>query len=262
MGSIRDDHLDARLDFDRLRAERLEYEPPRFDGGQDALPTFLGRVTSIQTSIKTGQFCKVVPATVLGPEREGGAGSFSDPGTAAGAASVLVCLVGSFVPRTGDHVICRFVDHRWVTETSGGSIAHGTGIVLPSCFCAVPASLQMVSAAPQCNYRMFQSCSIQYGPPPPAMVALNFSSNVFTSSATFVDPITSSAFFYYFWCQYNQFFLTRIFPTSPFGSPYRDAILYTWVIGGYGNSCQPFRLEAGSPYPGSDSSCAVSILGG
>lgn len=250
------------LDFERLRASRPEFEPPELDPENGALPAFLGRVVSTQMSIRAGQFCRVMPTSVLGAEREGGSAAFAPFPSGSDSPAVLVYLMGSFVPRTGDYLVCRRVDHRWVAETSGGSISHGTGVLLPSCFCAVPSSLQMTSAAPQCNYNMFQSCTIRYGPPPAAMVALNFSANVFTSSASFLDPVSQAKFFYYFWCQYNQFFLTRIFPTSPFGSPYRDAILYTWVVGGYGNTCQPFLLASGTPYPGSDESCSVSISGG
>ena len=251
-----------RLDFERLRATRAEFTAPGPLAANDALPSFLGRVVSVQSSIKSGRFVKVIPAVLLGKEREGGGGIFSDAGQGSKAPSALVFLLGSFVPMTGDYLVCRFVDHRWVAGTTGGGSSQGTGILLPSCFCLVPPTLQMVSGFPSCNYKMFQSCTIQYGPPPPAMVAQNFTSNVFTSTSSFVDPITGSSFFYYFWCQYNQFFLTRIFPTSPLGSPYRDAILYSWVVGGYANTCQPFRLENGAAFPGSDTSCQVSIIGG
>ena len=262
MSIIPEQPFDERLDFERLRAGRPEFTTPGPSPLHDALPSFLGRVVTVQSIIKSGRFVKVAPAILLGKEGEGGSGTFSDAGTGINAPSLLVYLLGSFVPTTGDYLVCRFVDHRWVAETTGGKVTPGTGILLPSCFCMVPPTLQMVSSYPDCNYKMFQTCTIQYGPPPPAMVAQNFTSNVFTSTSSFVDPITKSSFFYYFWCQYNQFFLTRIFPTSPFGSPYRDAILYSWVVGGYANTCQPFRLENGAPFPGSDTACQVSIIGG
>ena len=253
---------DELLDFERLRAGRPEFTTPGRLASNDALPTFLGRVVSVQTTIKSGRFVQVVPTVLLGKEREGGNGTFADAGSGASKASVLVYLLGSFVPSTGNYLVCRFVDHRWVAETTGGRASSGSGVSLPSCFCLVPPTLRMISGTPDCNYRMFQSCTLQYGPPPPAMVAQNFTSNVFTSTSLFDDPISKSSFFYYFWCQYNQYFLTRIFPSSPYGSPYRDAILYSWVVGGYANTCQPFRLENGTPFPGSDVSCQVSIIGG
>ena len=135
------------------------------------------------------------------------------------------------------------------------------GVGLPGCFCLVPPSLSMTSGDPSCNYGMFQSCSITYGPPNGSMRMLGFQSNVFTSEAMFYDRISQSSFFYYFSCQYNEFFLTRIYPTSPFGSPYRDGILYHWILGGYANTCVPFSLLAGQAYPGSDASCSVQITG-
>lgn len=129
-----------------------------------------------------------------------------------------------------------------------------------SCFCDPPVTLNMISANPSCNYQMFQSCTLTYGPPPPAMVEFGYTSDIFTSE-TFNDSLTNDDFFYYFWCQYNQFFLTRVFPVSPFGSPYRDGILYTWIVGGNGNNCKPFSLQSGTPFPGSDLTCSVTITG-
>ena len=249
----------GRLDFERLRAGQNRLSLPDGDLADDSLPSFLGRVVTSETSVKVGRFIKVVPSTVLGTEREGGSGNFSANGGS--SPPVLVYLMGSFVPMPGDFVVCRFVDHRWVTELSGGGSSHGQGIVLGSCFCLLPPVLRMTSGDPNCNYAMFQSCTLAYGPPPPAMRALNFTENLFSSSATFVDPITNSSFFYYFACLYNQFFLTRIFPSSPLGNPYRDGILYNWIVGGYGNTCQPFRLEYGMPFPGSDATCSVTISG-
>ncbi len=256
----------GRLDFERLRRAQLRLDWSGGAGGSDALPSLLGRVVTTEASIKVGGFCKVIPSVVLGVEQEGSAGIFADSATVSSSgtnpSTVFVYLLGSFVPMPGDYLICRFVDHRWVAETTGGGKSHGGGgISLPSCFCEVPPVLQMISADPKCNYGMFQSCSIQYGPPPAAMAGLGFSKNVFTSPQSFYDPISKSNFFYYFSCQYNQFYLTRVYPTSPFGSPYRDGILYSWVVGGYGNACNPFQLSNGMAYPGSDSTCSVSISG-
>ena len=251
----------SRLDFERLRATRTRLIPPGGEAMSDALPSFLGRVVSVETSLKTGEYVKVIPATVLGNETEGTSGTFTaQSGT---CPTVLVYLLGSFVPMTGDYLVCRFVDHRWVAETTGGGISHGHGtVVIPACFCTLPPVLQMTSGDPACNYGMFQSCTLSYGSPPPAVVALGLNTDLYTSSALFLDPITNSEFFYHFFCHYNQFFLSRIFPVSPLGSPYRDGILYYWTVGGYGNSCDPLLLEVGMPFPGSDLSCSVSITAG
>lgn len=135
------------------------------------------------------------------------------------------------------------------------------GIILPNCLCTVPPTLQMVSGDPSCNYGMFQSCTITYGPPTPDFLPLGYQGNQFTSNETFFDPISKSYFYYFFFCFYNQFTLTRIFSNSPMGSPFIDGLLYTWVVGGYGNTCDPFQLEIGMPFPGSDLTCRVMISG-
>ncbi len=134
---------------------------------------------------------------------------------------------------------------------------------IPSCFCtAIPVTLTMTSADETCNYHMFQSCTIQYGPTPSMFSSLNIGDNTFLSTEGFADPVAGDAVFYYFLtCQYNQFSLTRIYPSSPYGSPYRDGVLYTWLIGGSGNTCSPFNLSNGLAFPGSDLSCSVSITG-
>jgi hypothetical protein len=109
----------------------------------------------------------------------------------------------------------------------------------PTCFCTnLPATLSMTSADPTCNYRMFQSCTIQYQATPAPFSSLNLGPSIYLSTESFPDPIAGGAeFFYYLICHLNQFSLTRIYTTSPYGSPYRDAILYTWLIGGLGNLC-------------------------
>jgi len=132
-------------------------------------------------------------------------------------------------------------------------------IVIPACFCAIPATLTMTSVNPSCNYGMFQSCTIAYQATPGWASGLGLGPMIFLSDERFLDSNSQSYFHYYMWCQYNQFSLTRLYPTSPYGSPYRDALLYSWLLGGYGNTCNPFRLDGGKPYPGSDQSCQVHI---
>ena len=252
----------GRLDFDRLRAAQNRFVIADAEAGSDALPSFLGQVVTSTANLKANRFCSVVPTMVLGQEREGAAGIFAtSSGASVNPTKVLVYLMGSNVPAMGDYLVCRFVDHRWVAEaTHRGS--HPDWITLPSCLCLVPPTLQMVSGDPRCNYGMFQSCSLTYGPPPPSLLPLGHQGYQFTSSAMFDDPISKAKFYYFFFCIYGQFILTRVFPTSPMGTPFSDGLLYTWLVGGYGNTCDPFQLEIGQAYPGSDLSCSVSITGG
>lgn len=150
------------------------------------------------------------------------------------------------------------------------------GTVLPTCFCRVPTTLHMKSLYPACNYYMFQDCDLTYGPTPPELQAIGFVGNGFTGGPK-IDTITGREFWYYFWCSYNQFFITRIFPHFPDGTPggsaYRDGILYSWIVGGLGNTCTSsaangdgqgasLTLLRGKGFPGSDTSCNVQITSG
>lgn len=144
----------------------------------------------------------------------------------------------------------------------GGSGGGGTGS-LANCFCdPMPATMTMTSADPTCNYRMFQSCTIQFGPTPPEYAALLLGDQCYLSVESFPDPIAGGSLFrYLLLCQENQFGLARVYAVSPYGSPFRDGVLYSWVVGGYGNSCDPFHLDNGVSFPGSDASCFVTIDG-
>ncbi len=244
-------------DFRRLRlrrAGRVVSEPELFGGG---VPAFVGRVTSPGSRIAVGKFLLVQPTFVLGVEVEGGPGAFA----AIGVPTVPVYLVGPGTPSTGDLLVCRHIDHRWAAERSVAGKGRGGGGSLSNCDCTeIPATLRMTSADPACNYRMFQTCTLQYGPTPALFAALNLPPSTFLSTESFPDPISAGArFYYYLTCRLNQFYLTRVFPVSPLGSPYRDGILYTWLVGGYGNTCSPFRLDNGLAFPGSDLSCSVTI---
>jgi hypothetical protein len=195
---------------------------------------------------------------VLGDEVEGGSSDFAT----AGSKMVPVYLVGPGVPSTGDFLVCKFVDNRWVADrtTPVGSGTGGVGTI-NFCFCEnVPPTLTMTSASSTCNYGMFQSCTLQYGDVPAAYVALDLGEKAFISVESFPDIVAGGALFqYYLTCLYNVFSLTRIYATSPYGSPYIDGVLYTWFVGSYGNTCSPSHLDNGTAYPGSDGLCSVTI---
>ncbi len=244
-------------DFERIRLRDPGRGWPEEGPSGIPVPAFVGKVTTASASIAVGSFVLVDPTFVLGAETEGGPGqlaSMSLPG-------VPVYLVGPAKPASGDYLVCKYVDNRWVADrTSGGGGAGAVGVI-PNCFCeSIPTTLTMTSSDPNCNYRMFQSCTIQYGPTPAGYAALNLPARTFLSVQSFADPLSGGAIFrYYLTCLYNQFSLSRVYLQSPFGSPYRDGVLYSWVLGGYGNTCSPFRLDRGSAYPGSDASCGVTI---
>ncbi len=253
------DGMRAGDEFKRLRLRQagpgrlgLESVGPGDGGG---VPAFVGQVVSDAAAIAPGKFFLVQPATILGPEAEGGVAMLSSNPKA----DVPVYLLGPGRPAKGDALVCRFVDHRWVAEVSGAGPVGPTPIAVQGCFCQVPTTLRMTSADPTCNYGMFQSCSIQYGPPDPAYAPLGIVKPAFLSTMQFIDPLADASFSYLLTCRFNRFSLTRLYPKSPYGSPYRDGILYTWLVGGAGNTCTPFRLDNGTPYPGGDATCSVTI---
>jgi hypothetical protein len=251
----------SRDDLERIRLGKpgRHWLADNLDGG--GVPAFLGQVTTPSSLIGVGKFLMVQPTSVLGPEAEGGSGQF----TAYGSSTVPVYLVGPDLAVTGDYLVCRFVDNRWAAERSTGSQSGGgsTGTTIIGCECPkVPTSLTMISTDPSCNFGMFQSCSIQYGPTPAGYADLQIGVNSYLSVESFPDLIGNGAMFQYLLtCYYNQFNLSRVYLESPYGSPYRDGLLYTWLVGGYGNTCVPFALDDGVPYPGSDASCFVTING-
>jgi hypothetical protein len=153
-------------------------------------------------------------------------------------------------------------DWRFRDCTGGGTGTVGGIGHIPSCFCdPLPTLLTMTSADESCNYRMFQSCTLSYGPHP-GFEPLSFGRDYYLSDQGFPDPVANGAIFYYtLLCQYNVFSLTRSYLESPYGSPFLDGILYVWLVGGYGNTCDPFHLDNGTAFPGSDPSCVVTIDG-
>jgi len=248
-------------DLTRLRLLNSAPPPPWPGLSSRGSPAFIGKVTSTGPALAVGKFAALTPQIATGAEVAGTAAILT---AQSGAPSVLVYQLGPAPFSTGDFIPCRFVDYRWVGErmTTGGGGGGGGGTTtgLPSCYCpSIPETLTMVSRDPNCNYKMFQSCTIQYQATPAVFAPLNLGANAFISTTSFLDPLTGSLFFYLLTCQYNQFSLTRLYPTSPYGSPYRDGVLYTWLVGGYGNTCSPFHLDNGSAYPGSDVTCFVTI---
>lgn len=158
---------------------------------------------------------------------------------------------------------------QWVA-TGGGSTPGGGGVVAPGCVCATPYTISMLSRVPSCNYQMYQSCTLQYGPAPAGVG--NFkdtAGKAWTSTASFVDPISTSSFYYQLICFSNVYRLDRIFPTSVFGANSRDAGLYSWTLGDtsqYGtNSCPgspfpgPWNMPQGRAFNGSDATCSVAL---
>ena len=217
---------------------------------------FVGQVATSGGGVDT--FHDVVPMRGTGNTLLGGPVSLD-----MGGPNVSVLVLGPARP-VGSNLIARRVDGEWVANRlrSSGSGGGGGGS-LPNCFCdPIPSPLTMISTDLNCNFGMFQNATLQYGPTPPAYAPLFLGANCFLSVQFFADATLGGALFQYLLtCQFNQFGLARVYPQSPYGSPFRDGVLYSWSVGGYGNSCVPFHLDNGVAFPGSDASCFVKIDG-
>jgi hypothetical protein len=237
--------LRARQDR-RLRA----WDTPR---SPSQSPAFVGQVFASRTvPATTGCFYSVHPVTVLGTEGESNPGSLTVDTTS----TVLVYVMGGRPPVAGDTLVCRFLGNRWVADPLA---QNGAGVVIAGCACtAIPNSLSMSSSDPSSNNGMFQNCTLQYGATPSQYAGLTIGAQSYLSTASFTDQFNNS-FRYYFYCQGNQFFLTRVYVNSIFGSPFEDTVRYTWTTGSSGNSCSPFLLCNGQIYAGGDATCTVTI---
>ena len=245
------DDIYARL---RSRQERRR-GPGDSPRAPSQSPAFVGQVFAARAvPASTGCFYSVHPVTVLGAEGESNPGSLSADATS----SVLVYVMGGRPPVAGDYLICRFVGNRWVADPFAQV---GGGIVIAGCACtAIPNVLHMSSSNPSSNNGIFQNCTLQYGATPSQYTGLPIGAQGYLSTGSFLDQFNNS-FRYYFYCQRNQFFLTRVYVTSIFGSPYEDTVRYTWTTGTSGNTCSPFSLTNGRIYAGGDASCVVTISG-
>lgn len=245
----------------RTRAGNLEEWIARLDSPtRDGPDSFVGVVVNGGSSFPA--YYAVQPIALAGNEAEGVAP------TKANIDTPIPVAFYDRAPSAGSLAVAVWIGEgsRWVAlrKKSAGQGIDPYRVDIPNCFCQhSPATLIMTSDDPECNYRMFQSCVIQWQARPAVFDPLNLATNIYLSTQSFPDPIAGGAeFYYYLICHLNQYSLTRLYPTSPYGSPYRDALLYTWLLGGYGNTCDPFHLDEGTAFPGSDITCSVRIDAG
>jgi hypothetical protein len=198
-----------------------------------------------------GVYFATHPVDVTGTEAEGGGGTL----VANSDIVVFVDIIGKPAV-AGDLVLARWVGYRWVAQRLGS----GTGIVVvPGCPCASsPNPIYQHSSAPASNNHMFQDATIAYGTTDPSILPVVIQPSAYISTVAFLDPIISCYFYYFLTCYFGGYILTRVYPTSPMGNPFRDAIRYTWIPGFPGNTCAPFLLANGQIYSGGDRTCVVT----
>lgn len=151
---------------------------------------------------------------------------------------------------TGEWIFAR-------TTSSGGG--GGTGVLL-GCTCRFPPiDLTMTVSTEGCSNGLFNSCTISYQTTPSSLTSLRLGTSCYLSNETFNDTQTGDLYHYYLACFTNIIRISRVFPTSVYGSPFLDSVIYFWTLGLPGNTCSPFSLTNGSVFAGGDASCAVTI---
>lgn len=280
-------------DLDRIRWERDRRHRPTREAGGFKHPPFLGRVTTLAPS--PGHFIKVIPQGLLGTESEGSAGTSTDLGSTA----IPVYLV-SGTPATGDQVVSRWVDYRWVTRRRGGGTGSGPGDI-SGCGCQhtpSPLTLTHVGTYSQvgidglphtmdacnqtiqtsgafctggtfdpvtgiCTQPVIPDATLVWGPTPSRfLTALSGVANSYLSNASFPDytGLIGSNYYWYLTCNSNTYFLSRLYDAP---TPFLDPALYIWGVNGTTNTCVPFSLAGGSPSIGTglNPQCSIVITG-
>jgi hypothetical protein len=237
----------TRLGDDRSRSAANRSTP--------VYPAFVGRVVGNPlVGTGAGRYVSVHPVSVLGNEAEGGTGVLIEDTST----SILVYALGPRAPKAGDDLVCRFIENRWVA-LSGGKAQAAQGQIR-GCTCATPPiSLRMSVSRQGCSDGLLNSCTISYRPTPASLASLHLGDSCYLSTELFTDTQTGDQFYYFLGCFASIFRVSRVFPSSVFGSPFLDSVIYYWSVGLAGNTCQPFLLSNGQIYFGGDPSCLVTI---
>jgi hypothetical protein len=146
--------------MDDLWRSRLRVDastPPDAGRARRGTPSFVGLVTSTGT-LAVGKFVTVAPVALTGTEADGSTGTAT-----VGGGPVIAYPVGPGVPTTGDLVVCRRVDYRWVFDKFGTG---GGGVILPT-GCAFRCSLtfaDIMTRTFSANVRFFADNCLFVGP--------------------------------------------------------------------------------------------------
>lgn len=243
-------------DLDRDRFRRLFGRPDQTLKSALGTPAMLGTVISTAANIAVGSFLIVQPTAALGAGVEGGSGSIT-----VDSETVPVLLLGPHLAATGDLLVCRFVNYRWVAERA--SPAGGPTHTIPGCPCtAIPDQLFLhvgVAAPPGLDYVV--PMILQYGPKPAALAFYNADPNGYYSTAPHTTSDGNFKVWYWFGCSAGLYFLQFLYdPTSPNGYPERGLIM-SWLVGLSGNTCTPFSLTNGTSSVSLYRSQGISING-
>ncbi len=136
----------------------------------------------------------------------------------------------------------------------------GSTVTISGCPCAsIATTLYLTSSEPASNNGIFQNATLVYGATPPDLILVVIVGYSFLSTTSFPDAIMGDPFYYFLTCVFGTYILTRVYPVSPFGSPFRDTIRYSWIPGFPGNNCSPFDMTNGQIFRGGDATCVVTV---
>lgn len=240
------------LTIQRLRVAGLSV-PSRAEPSFGALRAFqVYNAGSMPSTTPRVYACR--PIELAGTEVEGGTWN-----SVATAVFVPVVFLGPDAPALGEIHDAVQYGGRWIStfnkRASGSSGGTGT---LFGCVCQHPKDTLYMTVA-TCTDGRFHDCTIQYGPTPSGLGALQLGANCYLSTTSFPDPQTGDLFYYYLSCFSGIVRISRVFPTSIYGSPFLDSTIYFWAFGFPGNTCSPFYLSNGSVFAGGDPNCLVII---
>ena len=235
----------------RLRADATARPDPGVY--RPGTPSFLGKVVSTGT-LTVGKFVKVVPVSATGTEADNAAAVLT-----AGTATVLAYPVGPGTPATGDYVVVRRVNYRWVfdepTAGGGGGPTPGFGGCCASTPIPDPLSLTFAFRAgtSSANYaHMLPPTTLTIHATHPPYVGATEANCYF--SPTFADDNGQTDYFM-LTCISGQFQIS--FGQVGFGAP--SACMIFRAI-----SCSPFLIHAqpNNPNSGLAGSCISGSISG
>jgi len=196
------------------------------------------------------------PVELTATESEGGTWN-----TNATAVFVPVVFLGPDLPVLGEIYHAAQYGGRWISShTKSVAASSPTGTLL-GCVCQHPPAVLTMTVTGTCSSGLFFDCTIEYQATPPELGPLQLGGNCYLSNESFPDLQTGDLFRYFLSCFSSIVRISRVFPTSIFGSPFLDSVVYFWTLGFPGNTCNPFALTIGADFAGGNPLCQVTITG-
>lgn len=219
---------ELRLDRARLLAES-DAADARADADSPSR-AFVGRVVN-GGAMGSGSnlYYLANPVAIGGTEAEGGAATRT-----VSAIAVPFAWLGPGSPTVGQDYPIQLCGDRWV---AGAGAASSGGSGYGGCYCpVVPSRLQMTSSDHVGDGGIFQDATLTFR---------TDLGGIYLSDQYFYDWTLNESYNYLILCGATGFALTRRFAGGA-----GDATRYLWPLPASGNSCNPFSMTSGAPYPG------------